>query len=181
MTGARLSSAVGEVPVVEAVENLAVADGGCGRWYWCAVIARRTARATTRSARGADDPSRRCAAPCGALSRSGLPSDDHATPTPSQRRTALRAARMPPRCAGRRTEAHLRRWCSLSRPRAPLSGGREFYPHVGTTTTYLHWGARQGPAPARSHGLWRSSPVPAGALHPPVCCSLCCTGCCSLW
>ncbi|TXJ83275.1 hypothetical protein E2C11_07280 [Streptomyces lavendulae] len=40
MMGARLPSAVGEVPVVEAVENLAAADVRCGRWLGCAVIAR---------------------------------------------------------------------------------------------------------------------------------------------
>lgn len=156
MTGARLSSAVGEVPVGEAVASLAEADERS------MVLVRSIRTAGWSSSRspspgGTHDPSPRCAASCGALIRSGLPGDDHGPLRPSQRRTALRVARVPPQlprqtCRGSSPAPVF----SLSRPRALLSGGREFYPRIGTTSTYLHWGARRCPVPARSHGLQRS-------------------------
>ncbi|MEK8141926.1 hypothetical protein NKH18_02475 [Streptomyces sp. M10(2022)] len=52
--------------------------------------------------------------------------------------------------------------------------GREFNPRIGTTTTYLHWGARRSPAAARSHSPGGLQEAHQDLQHRPA--HRCCTG-----
>ena len=114
------------------------------------------------------DPSRRCAASCGALSASGLP--EQRSRVSRALTAAFRASGGPKRLRGSPPSfrgSFPAPVFSFSRPRTLLSGGREFNPRIGTTTTYLHWGARRCPAAASSDGpiglpakLRRGSPAP---------------------
>lgn len=146
------------------------------RFWWVRSI-RTVGRSSPRcpSPSSVLDPSRRRAASCDALNVSGLPDDDHGPLGPAQRRTALRGG-----------------GCLRSSSPAPVisSPGRELRSQRGRVQParrYYNYlptlGCKTMPGPARlggPAGLPARSPrcglpAPPRSLHPPPCCSPCCS------